>query len=115
MINLSFILAIDDKFLWFNGLINHAGSMLVDHEKNSQLTSSNNFFTPDVEPYRKLLCENTSSIFKRYYFITLLHGSLQMCLPFSIRRYRITLLHEYVLRKVIGLLPYYAVTRFFFH
>ena len=44
MINLSFILAIDDKFLWFNGLINHAGSMLVDHEKNSQLTSCNNFF-----------------------------------------------------------------------
>ena len=36
-----------------------------------------------------------------------------MCLPFSIRRYRITLLHEYALCKVITLLAYYAVTRFF--
>ena len=127
MINLSFILAIDDKFLWFNGLINHAGSMLVDHEKNSQLTSCNNFFLRQTQNLTENCCvkillpfSNGITLLRYYtvlcrcvfhflYVVTVLRYYMSMFFAKLLGYYLITLLHDSSSINGIYLLRYYTI------
>ena len=128
MINLSFILAIDDKFLWFNGLINHAGSMLVDHEKNSQLTSCNNFFYARRRTLQKTAVWKYFFHFQTvllYYAITRFFADVSSIFYTSLPYYAITwvcssqsywvitLLRCYTILLPLTVFTYYAITRFF--